>query len=412
MPFFNTSHVAEVAAALPYGSTYELPPVDIGLDVAKFPPGITIDARQARFLPVSADVDKRTVTLSGGSRWIGGRFDAGKLALRDQLKAKIAALPEGTEIDDTVHCPPALYTEAANVTIEKASFSGFERPIMAVNANRFELLDTIINGIWDGAYNPETKIDPATKDFIRTTYGVHIGGGRNSRIERLTVNRAGGAVVVGSAGKAGLPSAWKITDVIGNLLGDNGVYLSSAQDCEVASCQFANVSGVAVKLRGTGHTADRITANACFQGVGIEGVGKIADDFGSNGSGHQVTRCTFRDLGHCGVWAGDHLGLFARDYTIANNLFIRAPFSLFGATSMTACPISLRGGQGARILGNTFENCAGDCWLHIGQWLAADAKMTGWTVDALNTVRGGSLDVRVRDAIFTAGPAGLRGPLV
>lgn len=378
-----------------YGSTCELPAGIYQLDKASIRPGITIDARKATFIPKSADVKDRTVTLNGGDRWIGGRFDAGAFRLGDALAAKIAALPEGKEINDAVECPPVLYTASPDVSIERALFNGFERPIMAVNAHYLSIEKVGLTGFYAGKYDPTTKIDAKTKDFTRTSYGIYINGGRSGSIRDVKCLKSGGAVVLGSAGPGGMPQNWLIERVIGIDLGDNGVYLSSAERCEVQNCMLQNVAGVAVKLRGSDHLADRVTAIDCWQGVGIEGVGEVADAYGANGAASRVERCTFMDIGHIGVWSDLHRGLMPRDGSIERNHFLRCPASIVESPSTTSCAISLRGGRGFRIDNNIVEDCKGEVWLHLGQNVPTGESIDAWSIGRGNRILGGSNKVKI-----------------
>lgn len=401
-------------------------------DVVQLPPGnypvarahtfpavtdVTIDARGVRF--------DETEFIAGGSLlamgWLGVTWLGGKISgvdSEDELLKKVrAARAAGRELT-YAELGAGLVVAGVDTVIDGLATERKDRGIVLLKPDRVRVRHCEHSGHYSGiskffpaGHDQAGQLDPDIKDLVRLTYGVMIAGGLRTEVRDCWSDHAGGAVVAGSSLDGtpyGLPRGLSITRVTGDLLGDNGIYLSSAQRGTVERCEFSRVTGgFAAKARGSLNTITRCTSLDSHAGFMLEGAGKDVDAMGANGYGSSIEQCRVIGARDFAIVIDEHQGNFPRHCRLSHNQVIdslHAP-EFFPKSLVERAAFFLRGGQYLTIDGNTVLDTAGDAWLVLGE---AQANITGTRVGADNQVHGNNQAIRVGGALRSLPEGGLR----
>jgi len=180
---------------------------------------------------------------------------------------------------------------------------------------------------------------------------------------------------------------YSISNIRGDSLFDNGVYLSSALYATISGCVFRYVAGSGIKARGRGFS---ITGNVITNaGVGIAATGNgsdsffgaIPDDLGGNGYGTIISNNVIDSVTLKGISVEAQDGLRQHDVTVSNNTIshhINATNSalqisttsaatvignkIYGSTASTAVIVNNTSGDSTQNLNfsnNTIHGCTG-----------------------------------------------------
>jgi len=279
---------------------------------------------------------------------------------------------------------------AVALELERVQTHGSNVGIALVQALNSKLDWLTHTGHWSGKYpklTEENVLDKVNKDLARSCYGLKVLGGADLEIFSHRCFDAGGAIVIGSNDGSsergyGLPRRITLTGCEGANLGDNGVYISSAEAATVDAAKYAELPcGNAVKARGSNHTLKNSTAVRCHAGFGLEPLGQ-QHSYGGKITGNLVIEVTTYPL------FTDDLPTTELDPTTKRErakrgadgkplIFRVEGVEILGNSLRRCCreprpsratatapvretwPIYLAGGDSPTVKGNTFLECGG-----------------------------------------------------
>lgn len=199
-------------------------------------------------------------------------------ATLDLVKRTNAAGTEPTA--DEIGCAWQI-NQAAGLELERVQTHASNVGIALVQAQGAKLSWLTHTGHWTGKFPKLTEanvLDKVGKDLARTCYGLKIMGGADLEVMAHKCFDSGGAIVVGSndgSGGVGLPKRLELTGCEGARLGDNGIYISSAESSTVNAAKYTDVPyGHCAKARGSNHTIKNSFAERCHKGFAIEPLGQ------------------------------------------------------------------------------------------------------------------------------------------
>lgn len=391
------------------GDTVRLPAGVYMLDAGhEFPAALAnlwIDARGVTFIETLPIVGPSLVAASwSGVHWLGGALRGvdteGQMLKRIEAAAGVLdANGKAKELASEAYGLGWRFDNPIDVTIEAMRIESKDRGVMATKGARMVVKDLRYAGHYSGVskFNEAGQLRPEIKDLARLCYAVTFLGGEHHEVRGGWVENAGGAVVVGSSldGQGyGLPRYCLIDGIRGQIIGDNGVYVSSAESCEIRGAVFTRVtSGHAAKMRGSLNRIYRSKAIDCHAGFLLEGIGKDVDELGANAFGSACERCEVVRSTDLGLSIDDNQGNFPRDFRFIDNIISESLWKPeFRPPSLKErAAFQLDGGQGIVVEGNIVDHCAGDTWLILGN---GTAKVDGSRLGR-NTIRRMSQDVKV-----------------
>lgn len=179
-------------------------------------------------------------------------------------------------------------------------------------------LDECNNGIVEGADLVGFFQDAGDGTQSNSNYcaAVRFDGGRHNKAVSCHAENTGSVVLWGSDGVG--HSALNCT---GLNLHDNGIYGSSGTRGRVIGCDFGEVHGQGVKVRGSQNIVFGNSVNAVYgtsAGFGMTGNGVTPDAYGANGHGNILVANSVEGALE-GVGARSQDGLYQRDGIIAFN---------------------------------------------------------------------------------------------
>jgi hypothetical protein len=213
---------------------------------------------------------------------------------------------------------------------------------------------------------------------------VEISGGSYNKAVRCHAENHGSCVLWGSDAVG-----TSATDCTGMNLHDNGVYGSSGSRSRVFSCDFAELNGNAVKLRGSMNVAigNTSTGNVTGAAFSISGNGSTADAYGANGYGNVCVGNSAANIARDGVSYISQDGYYMRDSVIALNTIS----NITGTGGYAGLRGTMR--QGGVLFGNVTTQLACDYGILSGNLVVGQeqeaAVIFGNVVADLNGVQQG-----------------------
>lgn len=197
---------------------------------------------------------------------------------------------------------------------------------------------------------------------------IHLKGGSYNNVSQGTVKYHGSIVLVELTS---LHLA--ISNLTGEELYDNGVYISSAAYSTVSNCSIRNCLGDGIKARGTNLIVQGCSGYNLRAVVHVSGINP-ADSMGAGGWGHIITGNTAYDCERV-VYVTEANNLYCRDVTVTGNSSIAS--NLTGAVG--AIEIITNVGN-VTCTGNTVQGVAGNNGIVITH--PGSLTSGGWTADA------------------------------
>lgn len=222
-----------------------------------------------------------------------------------------------TDIKERNYTAAAIYgTDLKEISLESIRIHGYQWGISIVNSSDM----TINNVTFVGIMNDSIDFD---RHIVNANYhdAVHISKSHTSNISNINASNCGACVLLGGTSNKNV-----IEKCSGEVLWDNGVYVSSGHNNVVQNCVFRNVRGSGVKVRGN---CNVITNNSVINvgtGFTVTGFGPArgTDELGMNynGYGSLVNGNTVQNAKRYGVDIGIHGGLPVYRCSVTNNSIV------------------------------------------------------------------------------------------
>lgn len=276
----------------------------------------------------------------------------------------------------SLHTPVFLFTNTNNSSVEGVVCQGDETLTDFFGTSDkiysfFEFIDsrnvTINNiviynktyGIYLNKCNDCVIKDIICKGFLTSgnlttkganySAGVVLSGGNKCSIDNLNCSNMGAAVLIGKSG-----SYHTLSNITGNHLRDNGIYLSSAIQCSITNAKLNDIVSSGIKLRGRDNIISNCFVSDALIGYTMTGTGK-ADSYGFNGYNNTVTDSKAENCTVMGVAIVGQDDSYGKSFKILNNTLIKCGK---GGTMYPA--IRIDGGSEHQIIGNTILGTVSD----------------------------------------------------
>ena len=222
-----------------------------------------------------------------------------------------------TDIKERNYTAAAIYgTGLEDVCLESIKICGYQWGISIVNSSDLNIKKVTFVGVLN---------DPIDFDrhILNANYhdAVHISKSHSSSISFITASNCGACVLLGGSSNNNV-----IEDCRGEVLWDNGVYISSGHNNIVQNCFFRNVRGSGVKARGNCNSVTNNSVINVGTGYTITGFGPASgtDELGMdyNGYGSIVSSNLVQDAKRYGIDIGMHSGLPTYRCSVTNNNII------------------------------------------------------------------------------------------
>lgn len=296
-----------------------------------------------RVIGSSALISNGTLQIQNGSEISNCSFINARILIADASNVRIcdcffdgpfsSSFLAEQHYDDS-----AIY--AASVTdssFENISIRGYRWGITIIDSFRTNVENVVFSGALDGPM--DFSIDIANANYHDA---VHLSNTHNSRICNVSANKCGACVLLGRYSRFNT-----IESCRGDILWDNGIYISSGDYNIVQNCSFNNVRGTGIKARGSCNIISNNTVCQIGVGLGLTGNGDAIgqDEFESdyNGVGSIANGNIVVDAHNYGIAISEHDGLPPYHFTITNNNIINGPDD--GASIYVFC-------NGASVIGN------------------------------------------------------------
>lgn len=199
------------------------------------------------------------------------------------------------------------------------TISNMQWGIAVFDSYRISVSNIVFTGILDNSIDYSISIENANYHDA-----VHLSNTHFSQITNVTSYNCGACVLLGRSSKSNV-----IERCNGNLLWDNGVYISSGNDNVVRYCDFQNVRGTGVKARGSRNLIINNKVSNVGTGYCITGHGKPigTDDLGQeyNGEGSSIVENVVADFNDYGIAISIHDGYPANRTVVDNNQIVNGP---------------------------------------------------------------------------------------
>jgi Pectate lyase superfamily protein len=213
---------------------------------------------------------------------------------------------------------------------------------------------------------------------------VEISGGSYNKAVRCHAENHGSCVLWGSSA-----IGTSATDCTGQNLHDNGVYGSSGSRGRVFGCDFSDLNGSSVKVRGSQNVVIGNTGKNGGALIGVTGNGTTADAYGANGFGNIVIGNSVTESRFDGINFSLQDGLYARDSVIA--------FNTINNVVATGGYGALRGTltQGGVIAGNVCSQLACDYGILYSGTASLTTKSSMVWGNVIQDLNGAQQGIRV-----------------
>lgn len=213
-----------------------------------------------------------------------------------------------------IYCSNIKDCEFKSISISKVQWG------LAVFDSYRVLVDNIIfTGILNAPIDYSKHIENANYHDA-----VHLSNTHFSRVCNVAAYNCGACVLLGRTSKSNVIEGCK-----GDLLWDNGVYISSGNNNIVQSCCFNNVRGTGVKARGScnvlsNNTVTNVSVGYVLTGNGLA-IGK--DEYGNdyNGYGSIINGNVVMNAYNYGILIGEQDGLPPYRFSVVNNSIVNGP---------------------------------------------------------------------------------------
>lgn len=179
--------------------------------------------------------------------------------------------------------------------------------------------------------------------------GVFITGGKNNTFTHSHVKDMGSGCLVGTGNTS--PNYHVINQIWMENMRDNGIYISSGDNCTVSNVSVDSaVNNAGVKARGSYHSIFGCNIKNTFSGITLTGNGTTPDPLGFNGHG---TRCFKNSMDTCstlGISLEGQDGFFPRDFIVDGNVLTNC-----GDNDPNHAAIRMFQGQGHIITNNIID---------------------------------------------------------
>lgn len=224
-------------------------------------------------------------------------------------------------------------------------------------------------GFFDNTHTTNASLAPAIY-VAHDGFDTVTGWNGYNVISNVHSRNSGSTVLLGDDAQL-----YTISNIRGENLFDNGVYISSALYATVTGCVFRYVSGSGVKARGRGFTIVGNVVTNSGNGIVATGnnsdtfFGPIPDDLGGNGYGTIISNNVIDSVTLKGISLEAQDGFTQHDVTVSNNTIshhINATNSALQVSTTAATTIN-----GNKIYGSTastaviVNNKAGDSTQHL-----------------------------------------------
>ena len=213
-----------------------------------------------------------------------------------------------------IYCSKSRDTEFDHITISK-----YQWGIAVFDSFRIVVDNIVYTGVLKNSINFSESIQNANYHDA-----VHLSNTHFSRVCNVAAYNCGACVLLGRTSKSNVIEGCK-----GDVLWDNGVYISSGNNNIVQNCVFNNVRGTGVKARGNCNIIANNTVSDVGVGFAITGNGAAIgeDEYGKeyNGYGSMISGNTVINAYNCGITVGEQDGLPPYRFSVTNNNIVNGP---------------------------------------------------------------------------------------
>ena len=143
---------------------------------------------------------------------------------------------------------------------------------------------------------------------------IYVKKSKNIYIEGLKCRDIGQGVSVG------LDSKYiEMKNIIIENARDNGIYVSSGENCVLSNIKVNGCNSSGIKVRGKNHVLESCFINDSYIGISLTGNGSTTDSNGFNGGYSIVNNCIIDNCSDIGIDIGVQDDLYGCSYTVKNN---------------------------------------------------------------------------------------------
>lgn len=263
-----------------------------------------------------------TLVVSGGCEIRDIRFNHTNVLMTDVTRIRIVNCDfSGTlsfsDIKAKNFSAAAIYgTGLKDVQLESISIHGYQWGISIMKSSEMDINSVRFEGILNEPIDFDRHIENANYHDA-----IHISKSHSCNISNISALNCGACVLLGGSSNLNV-----IENCRGELLWDNGVYISSGHNNIVKNCLFKNVRGSGVKVRGNCNIVEYNSVINVGTGYTITGFGPSigTDEFGMdyNGYGSIVRNNSVKKAKRYGIDIGMHGGLPAYNCSAINNTVV------------------------------------------------------------------------------------------
>ncbi|MEH7116061.1 right-handed parallel beta-helix repeat-containing protein [Neobacillus vireti] len=243
-----------------------------------------------------------------------------------------------------------------------------------------------------------SRVEDVTLQGVLTTYKTGANYSSCCRVESGTNNILRGLIAKDCGTISTSLSVTErliVSDCVGENLQDNGVYVSSGNQCIIKGIIVNGAAnGMGVKVRGSYNEVFNCNVTGCQNGYSVTGNGLTPDSFGANGYGNIISNCIARNCLQYGITASIQDNLYQRNVKITNNTLIDC------ATTGGSFSAILVQANFAEITNNQIINCDGAYGIYIVGASGALTKECHVVGNTLTDVLEGIRTVYVTRAII------------
>lgn len=222
-----------------------------------------------------------------------------------------------TDIKEHSYSSAAIYgTGLKDICLESIIICGYQWGISIANSLDLRIKKVTFVGIMNDPIDFERHIENANYHDA-----VHISKSHSCNISFISASNCGACVLLDGSSNNNV-----IEDCCGEVLWDNGVYVSSGHNNTVQNCFFRNVRGSGVKARGNCNVVTNNSVINVGTGYTITGFGltRGTDELGMDYNGYEsrVSGNLVQNAKRYGVYIGMHAGLPTYRCSITNNRII------------------------------------------------------------------------------------------
>ena len=263
-----------------------------------------------------------TVVVSEGCDIYALNFEHSKIVMTDVAKVRIRDCKftgsfSISDLKEQNFTAAAIYgTGLEDICIESISIQGYQWGVSFVKSSKLDISNVSFCGILDEPIDYEKNIENSNYHDAVVLSKSHF-----CNISKIYAKNCGACVLLGGSSNLNVIESCK-----GELLWDNGVYISSGHNNIVQNCVFRSVRGCGVKARGNCNVVANNSVIGVGTGYAITGFGSArgSDEFGKqyNGYGSVVNGNIVQNAKNCGISIGLHGGLPFYRCSATNNSIV------------------------------------------------------------------------------------------